>query len=166
MKGRRSIIALVAATTVILFSFCACQTMKGSGQPTATLSVDPASLALGAAIFKTPVVFVGSNWEPNEMVILDWVIPKGIEMPGMGEGEDAVGIGFVTADSQGNIKTTMGALSKVYTIFRGDINPETSKPDFKSFKPLPPGNYAIRASGANSDREAATTIQLTVPVKK
>jgi len=166
MKGLRDIASVMIAVTVFLFVFTACQTLKGWAEPKATLTVNPSLLIIGEAVFKTPVVFTGSGWQPEEPVILDWAIPKGVEMPGMGEGEDAVGIAVVTADANGNITATMGALSKVYTIFRGDMDPETSKPKLESFKPLPPGNYTIRASGGYSEREAIATIQLTVPKKK
>jgi len=126
--------------------------------------VIPESVEVSLALLKTPVVFIGSGFKPGEYIAIELVV-DGLEMPGKGPEEDAVGIAFATANEYGAFKATMGTLSKIFWVLRGDYSLATGKPSFpRPF--IPPGVYTIRATGFDSNYVATTPWELKAPPKK
>ena len=149
--------------TILVVFFLGCAGVQAGN--VATLQVNPAKVPLSTAIFKTPVEFSGSGWAPGEVVSIEMVIPPDVKIPAIEPGQNA-GIAFATADEKGNIKCKMGGMTKIITVFRGSLDPVTLKPIGKTFKPIPPGSYAIQASGMNSDVVGTTSIEFVKPIPK
>jgi hypothetical protein len=98
------------------------------------------------------------------MVVVDMVLPPGVEMKGVKPGED-VGIAYGEADDAGNFKGEVPATAKLNTIFRVGWTPILA-PDPKTLDPIPPGVYKIKASGADSGALAITTLEFVKPAPK
>ncbi len=88
---------------------------------------------------KKPVTFKGSGYAPNELVIVDLMIPKGVKIKTVSEDEEAVGLAFANADENGNVQAKMGATATLNWFFQVGWTPNM-KPIFKEATPLPPGN--------------------------
>jgi hypothetical protein len=138
--------------------------MKSVHGPKATLEVMPAETFLSPALIKNPVAFKGSGFEPKEMVTVEMVLPSGMEMKGIEEGED-VGIAVGTTDEKGEFTTAMQPTATLNWFFQVGWDP-TIKPNFKEAKPIPPGEYNIKATGLNSGRVASSTLKIVPPPKK
>ncbi|UCE52510.1 MAG: hypothetical protein JSV31_25175 [Desulfobacterales bacterium] len=134
-------------------------------KPTAQLEVIPNETALTPALLKKPVMFKGSGYAPNEMVIVDLMIPKGVKIKSVSEDEESVGVAFANADENGNFQAKMGATATLNWFFQVGWTPNI-KPVFKEATPLPPGEYEIRATGAESDKFGLATLTLVPPPKK
>jgi hypothetical protein len=158
---KASMIALAILLAIYLLGCAGTQTSKK--QP--TVQVSPTKVAISMAIFKTPIVFTGSGWKPGEIVVLDMVVPPEVKIPAVEPGEDA-GVGFGKVDEKGNFKCTMGGMTKIITVFRGSLNPETFKPIGKTFKPIPFGAYTIKATGMDSGGPVTTSIEFVKPAPK
>ena len=163
MKRNTQFIA-IALSAFLVLSLVGCAGVM-RGKPKATIQVNPAKVAISMAIFKTPIVFTGSGWTPGEIVSVDMAIPPDVKIPAIKPGENA-GVGFAKADEKGNFECKMGGMTKIITIFRGSMNPETFKPIGKTFKPLPFGSYSIRANGMDSGSVATTSIEFVKPPPK
>ena len=98
------------------------------------------------------------------MVVVDMVLPPGVEMKGVKPGED-VGIAYGEADDAGNFKGEVPVTAKLNTIFRVGWTPIMA-PDPKTLNPIPPGVYNIKASGADSGVVATTTLEFIAPPPK
>jgi len=132
--------------------------------PMATLVIAPAEIFLSPALFKKPVTFKGSGFEPKEMVSVEMVLPPGLKMKGIKEGED-VGIAVGTADENGNFTAAMQPIATLNWFFQVGWTP-LLKPNFKEAKPIPPGIYKINATGLFSDRVATSNLKIVPPPKK
>lgn len=134
------------------------------------LIVIPEQAEMTTKLIKEPVCFKGSGWKEKEMVSIELVVPKGMEMKGLDAGEERVGIGFATVDEKGNFETKMDALATLNWFFQvGWVrDPETTamKPDFKDSKALPPGKYEILATGIYSEEVCRASFEVMPPSKK
>jgi len=158
-------IIIVLSVLMFLLPLMACSTLFPPPKPTATVAVTPAKVELAfPGILRAPIVFTGTGWSPKEMVVVDMVIPPGVQIQGVKPGED-VGIAFGVADEAGNFKGEVPATAKLNTIFRVGWTPNLT-PDPKTLNPIPPGVYNIKASGADSGAVATTTLEFVAPVKK
>jgi hypothetical protein len=90
-------------------------------------------------------------------------VPAGVEIIGVEPGADFVGLAFGETDEAGNFETTVGAITKVYVLLRGEVT-WNGTPVLESFgNPIPAGVYSIKATGLNSGTTAMTTIEFTYP---
>ena len=158
-------IMIVLSLLMFLFTLMACSTLFPPQKPKDTVAVTPEKVELAfPGIMRVPIVFTGTGWKPKEMVVIDMVVPQGVEMKGVKHGED-VGIAFGQVDEAGNLKAEVTPMAKMNTIFRVGWTPIFA-PDPKTLNPIPPGVYKIKASGADSGALATTTLEFTAPVKK
>jgi len=164
MNSFRKII-IVPSLLMLVLTFVACSTLFPPPKPKATVAVTPTQVELKFPdILRVPIVFTGTGWSPKEMVVVDMVLPPGVEMKGVKPGED-VGIAYGEADDAGNFKGDVPATAKLNTIFRVGWTPILA-PDPKTLNPIPPGVYTIKASGADSGMVVTTTLEFVAPVKK
>ena len=164
MNSIRKII-IVLSLLMFLLPFVACSTLFPPPKPKATVAVTPEKVELAfPGILRVPIVFTGTGWAPKEMVVVDMVLPQGVEMKGVKPGED-VGIAYGQADDAGNFKGEVPATAKLNTIFRVGWTPILA-PDPKTLNPIPPGVYTIKASGADSGAVATTTLEFVKPAPK
>ncbi|MBW1924359.1 MAG: hypothetical protein JRJ35_12895 [Deltaproteobacteria bacterium] len=140
-----------------------CAALKG-GPPAATLNLTPDKIVLSPVLIKKPVVFTGSGFGPKEIVVIELLLPKGVTVKGVPEGENAA-LGNGTTDEKGNLKTKMGVMTTLNTLFQVGWTP-LIKPDFKQARPLPPGTYDVIATGMYSDRVAKAKLTILPPPKK
>jgi hypothetical protein len=162
-SSRKTII--VVCSFMFLLSIVACSTLLPPPKPKSTVAVTPEKVELAfPAILKVPIVFTGTGWSPKEMVVVDMVLPPGVQIQGVKPGED-VGIAFGQADEAGNFKGEVPVTAKLNTLFRVGWTPNLA-PDPKTLNPIPPGIYKITASGADSGALATTTLEFIAPVKK
>jgi len=150
---------------MFLLPFVSCSTLFPPPKPKVTVAVAPEKVELAfPAILKVPIVFTGTGWKPKEMVVVDMVLPPGVEMKGVKPGED-VGIAYGEADEAGNFKGEVPVTAKLNTLFRVGWTPIMSI-DPKTLNPIPPGVYNIKASGADSGALATTTLEFIAPPPK
>lgn len=131
----------------------------------ADMLVIPNKTVISPALLKEPIILNGSGWGSNEVVVIDLVLPSGVRVKGV-KGNEDVGIAFAKADVNGNFKTTVSPMAILMTFLQvGWIDAEM-KPDFKEATPLPPGVYAIQASGLDSQMKAKATLEILPQPKK
>jgi len=156
---------IVLSLLMFLLPFTSCSTLSPPPKPSATVAVTPAQVELAfPAILKVPIVFTGTGWKPKEMVVVDMVLPPGLEITGVKPGED-VGIAYGEADDAGAFKGEIPATAKLNTIFRVGWTPILA-PDPKTLNPIPAGIYKVKASGADSGAVATTTLEFIAPAPK
>jgi hypothetical protein len=164
MKSMNKTTVIVISLLMLLLSIEACSTLFPT-KPKPTVAVTPAKVELAfPGILRVPIVFTGTGWAPKEMVVVDMVLPQGVEMKGVKPGED-VGIAYGEADEAGTFKGEVPATAKLNTIFRVGWTPILA-PDPKTLNPIPPGVYKIKASGADSGGLAETTLEFVKPAPK
>jgi hypothetical protein len=159
----KSIVLLFLCFTAII-AFIGCAAL-GTAPWSPKLAVSPEKTVLSPALIKDPIVFSGSGWKPNEMVVVNLIVPEGVKVKEVGEGED-VGIAAGTADADGNLSAKVGAITVLMTLFQTGWDDNTMKPDFKQATPLPPGTYEIQAIGLESATAAKTKLTFLPPPKK
>jgi hypothetical protein len=130
----------------------------------AGLEVIPAETFLSPALIKQPVSFKGSGFAPKEMITVEMILPEGVTVKGVNKGED-VGIAVANADDKGCFAAAMQPTATLNWFFQVGWTP-LLKPDFKQAKPIPPGDYKIRATGLDSDTVAFSTLKIIPPPKK
>jgi len=158
-------IMIVLSLLMFLLPFMACSTLFPPPKPKVTVAVTPEKVELKFPdIMRVPIVFTGTGWTPKETVVIDMVVPQGVEMKGVKPGED-VGIAFGQADEAGNVKAEVTPMGKMNTIFRVGWTPIFA-PDPKTLNPIPPGVYTFKASGTDSGGLATTTLEFVAPIKK
>ncbi len=158
-------IIIVLSLLMLLLPFVACSTFFPPPKPQATLAVTPPQVELAfPGILRVPIVFTGTGWKPKEMVVVDMVLPPGVQMQGVKPGED-VGIAYGQADDAGNFKGEVPVTAKLNTLFRVGWTPILA-PDPKTLNPVPPGVYKMKASGADSGALATTTLEFVKPAPK
>ncbi|MBW1690332.1 MAG: hypothetical protein JRI71_07415 [Deltaproteobacteria bacterium] len=163
MKNTK-VVTLIIIAGLALGAF-SCQTITSKTGPKATLEVIPAETYLSPALIKKPISFKGSGFQPKEMVSVEMILPPGLKMKGVQEGEDVVGIAFATADDKGNFTAAMAPTATLNWLFQVGWTP-LLKPNFKEAKPIPPGVYRITATGLDTDRIATATLKIVPPPKK
>ncbi|MBW2003295.1 MAG: hypothetical protein JRI72_01600 [Deltaproteobacteria bacterium] len=141
-----------------------CQTLQSLTGPKATLEIAPAEIFLSPALIRKPVTFKGTGFQPKEMISVEMVLPPGLKMKGITEGED-VGIAVATSDANGNFTAAMGPTATLNWFFQVGWTP-LLRPNFKEARPIPPGVYKINATGLYSDRVATSTLKIVPPPKK
>jgi hypothetical protein len=161
MRILKSTIAGVLITG-LAFALLSCATL-GFG-PKATLEIVPAKTFLSPALIGKPVSFNGTGFAPKEMVSVEMVLPKGMKMKGINEGED-VGLAVGTADDKGNFSAKMAPTATLNWFFQVGWTP-LLRPNFKEAKPIPPGEYKIKATGLESDIMAKAVLTIVPPPKK
>lgn len=139
-----------------------CHGLKSS--PTPKLNVIPQEIAITQAILKRPVQFSGWGYGPQEYIVVDLMIPKGIKIKNVPESEDSVGIAFAIADENGVFKATMGARDTLEWFFQVGWT-KNMKPIFEEATPLPPGTYEIRATGVESELSGMVTLTVIPPAE-
>ena len=130
----------------------------------ATLEVMPAETFLSPALIKKPISFKGSGFAPKEMVTIEMILPPGVTVKGVNPGED-VGIALADADDKGCFTAAVKPMATLNWFFQVGWTP-LLKPNFKEAKPLPPGDYKIRATGLDSDTVAFSLLKIVPPPKK
>jgi len=158
------VIILFVMISGLAFGAFSCQTLQSLTGPKATLVITPAETFLSPALFKKPVTFKGSGFQPKEMISVEMVLPPGLKMKGVKEGED-VGIAFATANEKGNFTAAMAPTATLNWFFQVGWTP-LLRPNFKAAKPIPPGVYKINATGLDSDRIATSNLKIFPPPKK
>lgn len=138
-------------------------TVQG-GSSEAKLQTVPEEIALTPDLLKSPPVFSGSGFGPDEIVIIEMILPPGVTVKGLTEGDNAA-LANGTSDEKGNLEVKMGAMSILNTLFQVDWTP-LIQPDFKQAKPLPPGDYDVVATGMNSDRVGRAKLTILPPPEK
>jgi hypothetical protein len=129
--------------------------------PKATLQITPDKAVISPALLKEPIVFKGAGFGANEIVVIEMMLPKGVTVKGVPEGENAA-MGNGTTDDKGNFVAKMGAMTTLNTLFQVGWTP-LIKPDFSQAKPLPPGTYDVLATGMYSDRGAKAKLTILPP---
>lgn len=140
-----------------------CATMDTT--PKAQLEAVPQKVVLSADLLKSPPAFKGSGFKPGEAVTVDLLIPKGVKIKSVPEGEPSVGIAFAKANEKGEFEAKMAATAILNWLFQVEWTAD-GKPDMKKASPLPPGNYQVKALGVESDAVGATTIEIAHPPKQ
>ena len=163
MRFFKLIILFVIIPGLVLGAL-ACQSLQSLSGPKATLEIAPAETFLSPALIRKPVTFKGSGFAPKEMISVEMVLPTGLKMKGVTEGED-VGIAVGTADDNGNFTAAMQPTATLNWFFQVGWTPMVT-PNFKEARPIPPGVYTINATGLDSDRVGTATLKIIPPPKK
>ncbi|MFO7526843.1 MAG: hypothetical protein R6W68_15425, partial [Ignavibacteriaceae bacterium] len=73
-KSNKKNAILIAGFFFAVGSFLGCAVI-GKGAPSAKLIIAPNETVLTPALLKEPIKISGSGWKPNEMIIVDIMIP-------------------------------------------------------------------------------------------
>jgi hypothetical protein len=130
-------------------------------KPQAILQAVPDKVAITPDLMKNPITFTGSGFGPKEIIVIEMVLPKGVKVKGVPEGENAA-MGNGNADDKGAINIKMGAMTTMNTLFQVEWTPLIT-PDFKKASPLPPGDYEIVATGMETGRIGKTKLTILPP---
>ena len=151
---------------LVVVGFAGCAALKGT--PQGQVQAIPEQTAVSPALMKEPLKFKGSGFASKEMVVVDIVLPRGMKILGLEEGENTVGIALATADAQGNFEAATAPLATMQTLLQVPwVTTKTgTKPDFKGAKPFPPGDYTIVATGMDSGVRATSKLTVIPPAKK
>ena len=159
------IITLCIIVPGLLLGAVSCQTLQSLIGPQAKLEVIPAETFLSPALIRKPVTFNGTGFGPKEMITVEMVLPSGMKMKGLTEGEDLVGLAVGNTDDKGNFTAAMKPIATLNWFFQVGWTPLLT-PNFKEARPIPPGVYKINATGLDTDRIASSTLKLVPPPKK
>jgi|YNPNPStandDraft_1061719.scaffolds.fasta_scaffold00218_22 hypothetical protein len=160
MKSYRSAIVLIClALGLAAAVFAGCEAVKPV--PEAKLQVIPDKTVISPELLKAPVKFAGSGFAPKEMVIVEMIVPPGVEIKGVAKGED-VGLAYGNADERGEFQAAMAATATLNWFFQTGWSP-TLAPDLKQAKPIPPGRYEIKATGADSGAVGKAILEILPP---
>lgn len=162
-----AILFVVSVLTLGVFGF---QIVESIAEQRENLQITPDRVVLSPDLIKNPLSFIGSGWKPKEMVVIDLLIPKGIEVVGVSKGEDRVGIALANADERGEFATKMGGLAIMNVFLQVGYSPDPQtkliKPDFGKATPLPPGKYELVATGYESGKVCSTYLEVLSPPKE
>jgi len=125
------------------------------------LLITPEKVVIEPGLLKNPIKFNGSGFGAKEMVVVEMVVPPGVEMKGVKKGED-VGLAYATCDEAGNFEVSMAPTATLNWLFRTEWSPILA-PDLKQAKPLPPGKYEIRATGVDTGVTAKAYLEVQAP---
>lgn len=166
-RYQRNIWGSFFAIVLIVLYFTGSTIVKANSE--AKLQVIPENIIVSPALLKEPPKFKGAGFIPKELVLVDIIIPKGMEVLGLEKGEDKVGLAFTYAGDQGDFEVAMDSMAIMQTLLQVPwVQTETgAKPDFKQARGFPPGVYTILAIGMDSElRVMGTLTILPPPVKK
>jgi hypothetical protein len=130
----------------------------------AKLAVVPDKTVLSPALIKKPVQFKGSGFGPKEIVIVELVVPEGVKVKTVPDGEN-VGLAVGKTDDKGAFASKMHPVSTLNWFFQVGWTPNM-KPNLKEAKPLPPGKYEVVASGMISGKVGKATFEFLKPPPK
>lgn len=147
---------------LIIMGLWGCAALKPV--PKANLQVIPDKTILSPALIGKPIQFKGSGFATKEMVVVEMVLPSGVQVKTVPAGEN-VGLAFATSDDQGNVAAKMAPTATLNWFFQVGWTPNM-KPDFKQAKPLKPGKYNIMATGMDSGAIGKATLEFLPPPKK
>ena len=159
------IVLLFAIIPSLVLGATLCQTSQSWAEQKATLEVVPAEFFLSPALIKEPVKFNGCGFAPNEMVSVEMILPPGMKMKGLEEGENVVGLAVGNSDDKGSFTAAMKPTATLNWFFQVGWTP-LLKPNFKEAKPIPPGVYKITATGLDSDRVGTSSLKIVPPPEK
>lgn len=165
-RYQRNILGSFLILWLIALCVAGCATIET--KPMAQLQVIPENTIVSPALMKQPIKFKGSGFAPKETVVVDIVLPKGMKIIGLGEGENTVGIAMTTSDEQGGFEVAMEPMATMQTLLQVPWveTPMGPKPDFKQAKGFPPGVYSILATGTSSELKAKSTLTILSPPEK
>lgn len=130
--------------------------------PGAQLEVIPEKLILSPELLKQPPVFKGTGFRPGEAVTVDLLIPHGVKIKGVPQGESSVGIAFGKANEKGEVECKMAPTAIFNWLLQVEWTPE-GKPDLGKASPLPQGRYGVKATGMDSDETAEAVMEVAHP---
>jgi hypothetical protein len=165
-RYQRNILGSFFALGLIVLYFTGSAIVKAN--PEAKLQVIPENIIVSPALLKEPPKFKGGGFTPEELVLVDIMIPKGMEVIGLEKGEDKVGLAFTHASNQGDFEVAMDSMAIMQTLLQVPwVETETgTKPDFKQARGFPPGVYTILAIGMDSELRAMSTLTILPPPMK
>jgi hypothetical protein len=135
-----------------------------SQTPATSLKLIPDQVVISPDLMKNPVVFTGSGFGPKEIVVIEIVLPKGVTVKGVPEGENG-GLGNGMTDEKGDFKGSVTASTVLNTLLQVGWT-ERITPDFAQAKPLPAGVYEVIATGMDTDKTAKASLTILPPPKK
>lgn len=133
--------------------------------PRPQLQVMPEKVVLSPDILKEPPVFRGSGFDPGEAVTVDLILPHGVRIKTVAEGESSVGIAFGKANEKGEFECKMAPTAIFNWLFQVEWTSD-GKPDMTKASPLAQGKYELKATGMNSDRVATSALEIAHPPSK
>jgi len=154
------LLGIVLAVALTIVGYSDVTTLAGDS----ALTVVPDKTALSPALLKQPVQFKGTGFKNGETAVVEMVLPKGVTVKTVPEGEN-VGLAFGEVDDKGAFVAEMAATATLNWFFQTEWTPDM-KPDLKAAKPLPPGKYEIVATGMQSGKTAKATLELLKPPPK
>jgi hypothetical protein len=157
--GSRLINKVLWVSAILILWGCASQTMEPPRE--GKLLITPEKVVIEPGLLKNPIKFNGSGFGAKEMVVVEMVVPPGVEMKGVKKGED-VGLAYATCDEAGNFEVSMAPTATLNWLFRTEWSPILA-PDLKQAKPLPPGKYEIRATGVDTGVTAKAYLEVQAP---
>jgi hypothetical protein len=166
-RYQRNVLWSFFALGLIVLYFTGSAVVKANSE--AKLQVTPENIIVSPALLKEPPKFKGAGFTPKELVLVDIIVPKGLEVLGLEKGEDKVGLAFTYASNQGDFEVAMDSMAIMQTLLQVPwVQTEAGAiPDFKQARGFPPGVYTILAIGMDSELRAMGTITiLPPPVKK
>jgi len=128
------------------------------------LEAVPDKTALSPDLIKNPVQFKAAGFGPQEIVMVEMVLPPNVKIKTIPEGEK-VGLAFGKTDDKGNLETKMAPTATLNWFFQVGWTPE-GQPNLKEAKPLPPGKYEIHATGMTSGKTAKGALEIVAPPPK
>ena len=155
---------LFSVFLLIAFSLLLVSWVTAKNQPPTSLTVIPDKTVLSPALIKKPIQFKGSGFQPHEIVIIEMVLPPGLKIKGIEEGEN-VGLAYTNADDQGNFSASMAPTATLNWFFQVGWSSNLT-PNFKEARPIPPGKYDILVTGTSTDLIAKAVLELLPPPKK
>ena len=156
MVSLKDLKILVLFISLLVFILGGCAPMK--------LNVIPEKASITPDLLKNPIKFSAAGFQPNEVVAIELIVPKGVPMKGLGTGENRVGVAVANADDKGNFEVPMAAISTLNNLFQVGWTPAMT-PDFKQAQPLPAGRYDIVATGVESNKVAKGVMEIVPPGK-
>jgi len=127
----------------------------------AKLEVIPEKTALAPTLIQQPVAFKGAGFGPKEMVMVELILPPGVKVKAIPEGEN-VGLAVGQTDDKGEFEAKMAPTATLNWFFQVGWTPE-GKPNLQEAKPLPPGKYEIVATGMSSGKVVKAAFELLKP---
>ena len=157
MASSKNFGILVLTISLLVFILGGCAPMK--------LNVIPEKASITPDLLKNPIKFSATGFSPKEVVTIELIVPKGVQMKGLKEGENRAGMAVANADDKGNFEVSMAAISTLNSLFQVGWT-SAMTPDFKQAKPLPAGKYDIIATGLESNKVAKGVMEIVPPPSK
>ena len=152
---------LLLISLFMMTSGCTHNTQKfNPTQKGPQMIVQPDTIRLGiATLTKTPIIFKGKGFEPNDSVF--------IKLLNVNIGEKSVDIPIAdgTVNSEGYFEAKVGTLAKVNDILRARLgsNEKLENIIIVTGPPIPEGTYKVKAISMESDKTAECEIKIKGP---